>query len=374
MKAELTIIPQISIHPSQVNFYYQYHWNPCRPNRSDNSDEYFAFVNEDGTLYEYKEKKHQHLLDSTRTANGRISKTAKRKMNKAVDYLLLMANEKTGHSRFSGRFFKFKIAFITLTLPSKQKHDDREIINKCLNQFLIEIKKYYHVKNYVWRAEKQAQGNIHFHLLIDRFIPWQELRDRWNRIIEKLEYVSNYRENQMEWHKNGFRVRKELLKTWPEEKQKKAYNAGAKSHWNSPNSTDIHSIQKIHNIKKYISKYMTKPPEPDTGKNSENSEETIQTGRVWGCNREISNPKGARTDVDNQLQIELEKLENDPEIHSFKDEYFSCYYINATDLQQKGLDNLFKLFSAYMFEMFGHPMQTTMPVAQAPPAGSPGQR
>jgi len=118
---------------------------------------------------------------------------------------------------------------------------------------------------------------------------------------------------------------------------------------------------------------MTKPPEPDTGKNSENSEETIQTGRVWGCNREISNPKGARTDVDSQLEKELEKLENDPKIHSFKDEYFACYYINATDLQQKGLDNLFKLFSAYMFETFGHPMQTAIPVAQAPPAGSPGQ-
>jgi hypothetical protein len=302
MKAELTVIPQISIHPSQVNFYYQYHWNPCRPKRSDNSDDYFAFVKEDGTLFEVKEKKHQHILDSTRKANGEVSKTAKRKMNKAVDYLLLMANNKTGHSRFSGRFFKFKIAFITLTLPSTQMHDDRDIHKNCLNQFLIEIKKYYHVKNYVWRAEKQKSGNIHYHLLINKFIPWQELRDRWNRIIEKLSYVSHYRDNQQKWHKNGFKVRKELIKTWSEDKQQQAYKRGAATHWNSPNSTDIHSVQKVYNVKKYITKYMAKDDTEFTIKGTNVKIKIYQTGRVWGCNREISNPKGARTDVDSQLE------------------------------------------------------------------------
>ena len=100
---------------------------------------------------------------------------------KSLDYLLLMANPIRAQSNFSGRCFTFKMAFITLSLSSTQIHSDNEIKEKCLNQFLIEIRKRYRVKNYIWRAEKQKNGNIHFHVVIDKFIAWSELRDRWNQ-------------------------------------------------------------------------------------------------------------------------------------------------------------------------------------------------
>lgn len=357
MKPELTIIPSISIHPQQVNFYYQYHWEPSRPQKKDDSNDYFAFVQDDGTLFESKKTKYDHLLNSARTANGKVSKTAKKKIGRAVDYLMAVTSEKKITNRLTGRTIAMKVAFVTLTLPSAQMHDDREIINTCLNQFLIEIKKYYKVRNYIWRAEKQKNNNIHFHVLIDKFIPYQELRDRWNRIVEKLGYVTRYREEQQNWHKNGFRLRKNLLRTWPEKKQKEAYLRGSRTHWHSPNSTDIHQLRKIINLKSYITKYLTKN-EQIQKPNEENSQEQIhQTGRIWGCNRELNHLKGARLDVDNTIQSELEKLEKDSTVYSYKGDYFVSYYIDWKKLPEKGCNYLFKQLAIYLHEVFDTPVQ-----------------
>lgn len=393
MKRELTIIPQISIHPGQINIYNQYHWDPSPPPRPDTGSDYFCHVNEDGSIFEVKGKKYNHLLDSDRTANGKISKIAERKIKKAVDYTLAVTTEKRITDRITGRTIKMKLAFITLTLPSTQIHTDKEIIAKLLNQFLIEIKKYYHVKNYIWRAEKQVNGNIHFHILIDKFIPYQELRDRWNRITEKLGYVTRYRAEQTKWHEKGFRVRTNLLKTWCYEKQKQAYERGSKQHWHSPNSTDIHSLQKIINIKSYITKYITKKPKKSESdrliqlqeirKNNKKSLKKVpaknrkkirmahkkrlskifkfkQTGRVWGCNRELNNLKGARLDIDNQTGDELQKLENNRQVYKFKGDYFQIYYIDWKKLPSMGCDYLFQQLSLYLHEVFDTPIQQTI--------------
>lgn len=360
MQRELTIIPQISIHPGQINIYNQYHWYPSPPPRADRNTEYFCHVNEDGSIFEVKGKKYNHLLDSDRTANGKISKIAERKIKKAVDYTLAVTTEKRITDRITGRSIKMKLAFITLTLPSTQMHSDKEIIGKLLNQFLIEIKKYYKVRNYIWRAEKQENGNIHFHILIDKFIPYQELRDRWNRITEKLGYVSRYRLEQMKWHEKGFKVRKNLLKTWSYEKQKSAYERGSKQHWHSPNSTDIHSLQKIINIKAYITKYITKQPKSQNNNSNQEPLAQEQTGRVWGCNRELNNLKGAQLDIDNKTSDQLQLLADNPKVHKFKGDYFEIFYVDWKLLPAMGCDYLFQQLALYLHEVFDTPIQGTV--------------
>lgn len=360
MKATLSIVPKISIHPSKINIYNELHWDPHRP-VTDKSllASKFNFDSE-GNIIETNEKRTAQIIKSSRKANGKISKHARKKMTKASDYLLMMAGNKSVQSQFSGRTFQFKISFITLTLPSYQIDDDKTIINKCLNQFIIEIKKSYKVKNYIWRAEKQKNGNIHFHILTDRYIPWQELRNRWNRIINKLGYVTRYREEQENWHRNGFRPRPELTKTWSLKAQQKAYERGAKQHWNSPNTTDIHSVRKIHNIKKYITKYMSKEEPPFQIKGTNIKISIYQTGRVWGCNRELNNITGARSEIDSNLENELQTLIEAENVHKFNSDYFTVIYFDYRELALNNLDNLFKLFSAYMFEQFGYPIQTNL--------------
>lgn len=382
MKPTLTILPAISIHPGQINIYNEINWEPQRPSR-----EY--------KIHHDSDSQHgaEHLLNSARSAKGLVSNIAKRKMTKAVNYMLFVTNTKRVTNSYNGRNFQFKIAFVTLTLPSKQIHPDNEIKSQCLNQLLIELKKYYHVRNYIWRAEKQHNGNLHFHVLVDRFIPYQELRDRWNRIVNKLGYVDRYRDEQIQWHSEGFRVRKNLLKTWPKRKQFEAYRRGAKTHWNSPNSTDIHSVQKIRDLKSYITKYVTKneiknyalklEQIAELRKNSSDvlnkvpgtkrkelirkkrsrqlaAKKMRQSGRIWGCNTELSNLKGAQSLIDWNLEQELQELELTEKVRVLKDTYFTIIFFDSSILLKRPKSQLFKLFSQFLFDRFGYTFQTEL--------------
>lgn len=157
--------------------------------------------------------------------NGIISTSAGKKIESAVQWLCLAAKWKRVYSVELEKYIYFKINMITLTLPAKQKHSDVYIKSKYLNQFIVEMKKDYGLKEYVWRAEAQSNGNIHFHIITDTFIEIMKLRNMWNRIIEKDGYVSDF---------------------------EKVYNH------RSPNSTDVHSIKHIKKIGQYLSKYISK--------------------------------------------------------------------------------------------------------------------
>jgi len=318
-KPSFDVIPLLSVHPNAINLYNEIHWTPYRPSRP----------------------RVDHLAISDKKTHGKVSIQARRKVGKAIDYLLFMANDKYLPDTAHGKAYKFKIAFITLTLPSKQVHSDNEIKDVILNQMLIELKVRYKVRNYIWRAEKQKNGNIHFHILCDRFIPWSELRDRWNRICNKLGYVERYRDEMRKFHESGFRVRNELLKTWDYKSQVKAYQKGKANDWNSPNSTDVHSLYKVHKVKEYVTKYCTK--------NESNSE---VNGRLWGSNYELSDIKGAVTIVDESIKSELNEVIKEFKPRIYTGDYFTVIHLSIQQLQGTKYKQLYKLFSQYITDHF----------------------
>jgi hypothetical protein len=324
-KPSFDIIPLISLHPGAINIYNEVVWSPYRPNKP----------------------KIEHLLKSDKKTHGKVSIQARRKVGKAIDYLLYLANDKVLPETAIGKSYKFKIAFITLTLPSKQIHSDNYLKDNCLNQFLVELRQRYKVRNYIWRAEKQKNGNIHFHILVDKFIHWSELRDRWNRIINKLGYVERYRDEMREFHKTGFTCRKDLLKHWDYQKQIKAYQKGKINDWNSPNSTDIHSLYKINNVKSYIVKYCTK----------EDTENEV-TGRMWGCNYELSDIKGGVMVMDNDIKSQLDEVIKEFKPRMYSGEYFSVIHINIRKLENTKYERLFRIFEGFLREHFPDKEQT----------------
>lgn len=213
--------------------------------------------------------------------------------------------------------------FITLTLPSTQWHGDNTIKEKILKPFIKWLtssdneyfkigkrkgeKKGFNVKVYMWRAEAQKNKNIHFHLIVDRYIPWPRIREKWNQCVEYLGYVSRYRYMQEYYHRNGFSPNEEtiskdieLFKSFYKSfkksgkteknthpvfekyiellikynknitesycrsvailKQKEIYEENVKCGWKNPNSTDIHAIQNLESITAYVVKYISKKP------------------------------------------------------------------------------------------------------------------
>lgn len=158
--------------------------------------------------------------------SGLINAAAGKKIKHSINLLLAIAKWKIAIDYKTNSEYRFKVNFITLTLPAAQgHHSDKSIKKEVLDVWLKSAKRIFKLGSYVWRAERQQNGNLHFHLITDTFIPYDRLRDSWNKRLNRLGYIDEFEK------KNGHR---------------------------HPNSTDVHAVKKIKNLAAYVCKYMSK--------------------------------------------------------------------------------------------------------------------
>lgn len=172
---------------------------------------------------------------------GKMNEKSRSKLRFAINLLVAQAREKQVENPTTGSLYKFKINFITLTLSAPQiKGTDKLIKSKMLEPWLKNMRNVYGLRSYVWRAERQKNGNIHFHVTTDTYIDYNSIRDSWNFQQGKFHFIKH------------FQARNDSV---------------------FPNSTDVHSIHNIRNLASYLVKYMVKD---EKGLNS------IE-GKVWDC-------------------------------------------------------------------------------------------
>jgi hypothetical protein len=117
------------------------------------------------------------------------------RIKNAINWMLLFADVKRCYSKKGWinkrgeekHNFYFRLGFITLTLPTQQKHTDEYIKEHMLQPLLYFMSRYYQTL-YVWKAESQLNGNIHFHITVDTYIPWKAIATKWNQICAKHNY------------------------------------------------------------------------------------------------------------------------------------------------------------------------------------------
>lgn len=198
---------------------------------------------------------------------GKLSDKAIKKMKNAINWLLAAAQEKDVYSKKSKSWFKFKINFVTLTLPDTQeKISDYDFKTKLLNPYLTYMRKYFGLKNYVWKLEFQKNGKLHLHITTDSFCHHSDIRRVWNNQLLQNGYLVDF--NNKFGHQN-------------------------------PNSTDVHSVYKIDNVAAYLAKYMSK-----------NSEDLVNIkGRIWGCSYELSRANKTQVFIDRDAcHLEIKPL------------------------------------------------------------------
>lgn len=297
--------------------------------------------------------------------NGFISQKASRQLRRSVQYFMSLQHP---HMLVDGQG-KENLTFLTLTLPSSQiksitndtvtyYHSDKEIKSKCFNGFLTELRQVKGVKSYVWRSERQMNGSLHFHILLDRKIDYKWLCERWNSYTNLLGYVDRYSERMKQLTLDDYiKIRsngKSNITQKQIEKFTHTYNEQTKSGWTSPNSTDIHSLSDIDNVAAYIGTYMSEHSKHTQRQtvnylrkqyNIEPSETLVNNwfkadGRIWQCSQNISKARRCITEGCQILVDELNHLkkvcQNIKEItedgfktilHTFKDIYTSTQYI-----------------------------------------------
>lgn len=275
---------------------------------------------------------------------GIMSEHSRKKMLRAIQWLELSASRKKVWQPDSKKYVKFKLNFITLTLPTSQQESDNEIKHKCLNSLLTELRKFHGVKNYIWRAEKQANGNIHFHLVTDSFIDHTALRRRWNRVINVLGYVDRYSEKMRSNIKSFSDYYNAYINQGSYIQLMRRYNAGKANNWTNPNTTDVHSTKKVKNIIAYLAKYMSKNIEEPELLTPDMREQLLVSGRIWGLSESLSNLNSIEIPVSYDYGKELYDLTMMTKGYTVKDDFFVFFSIPIQNIYR----NNFPLLQAFI--------------------------
>lgn len=268
---------------------------------------------------------------------GTLSPNARKRLRKALNLLVDSAVEKMLYDEVSGQSFPFRVNFVTLELPAPQGDvTDDDLKRKCLNEWLLYAKRRYGLRSYVWKAETQANGNLHFHLTTDCYIHWGDIRKSWCHSLRHFGFVEQYRERMKEFHANGFQVRKDLLKGWPLKKQKEAYEYGQKTNWSFPNCTDVHAVNKIDDLAGYMIKYMSK---------KEDGRRPVQ-GKLWGCSTNLLIKDKIEFDADSPQAEKLVQAFEDLKDKVHYDERFQYLQLTTAEFKEYVTDAPLELYQA----------------------------
>lgn len=324
--------------------------------KATNSNNYISIRPNCISLYSLPEKRSKKTVAQklneknlkNNSTSGLISYKANKRVRDAMNWLIYFSDEKSYYNRKQKKRIKFRLSFTTLTLSSPQSVSDNQIKSLFLNQILTQLRTDYQVKHYFWRAEAQINGNIHFHIVCDKFIPWSELRNKWNNIQNKLGYIDSFKEHHK--HKN-------------------------------PNSVDVHEVSNIKNLPAYLAEYCTKqtkgalytPCKWQNGKlveakNPENwqLEDTpyyvknavgkkikrhsvrIIFGKQWGLSQSLSQVKAASYIRDAWLDAEIRKIRSAFAGKVFVNDYVTSIYVSVKDWSKIIKGYLYKLFINYL--------------------------
>lgn len=218
--------------------------------------------------------------------SGDMTKGSIQRLKKAVNTLVAIADWKTSPLLKKKGTFRWKLNFITLTLPSSQGSiSDKEIKSKCLNPWLKAMTRKFGLKNYIWKAEKQDNGNLHFHLTTDIYLLHTNIRNEWNYYINKLGYVDRF---------------------------------ALKHGHSNPNSIDVHATYKVKNLAAYLIKYITK----------QNKENQKVEGKMWDCSENLKTRISCQLEIDSALYNQITDIVKQVPDQVRSEDFFSFIWLS----------------------------------------------
>lgn len=280
----------------------------------------------------HKQREAESNLKENST-KGKVSKKAATKLKHAVNWLYNSAKLKPVWDETKGKYFWFKVNFITLTIPKDpQSKRDAKVIKEMLHSFLVYSRKYHGLRNYVWKFEAHKNGELHIHLTTDTFINYQYLRTRWNALLKKNGMLDGYRKKYLGCSLDNYISMQNSNHPREHWQYVRAWERGTKSNWEQPPSTDVHAVHKVNNVAAYICKYMSKDAELVSD----------FKGRIWGCNYAISDANKCKVEIcRNDLSKEFRYL------HTSDVEYKPIYTKPTTLKEPREIGEIFFMNSRH---------------------------
>lgn len=170
-----------------------------------------------------------------------------------------------------------KPVFMTLTVPD-QTIDDKEIKAKMFNRLMERLTRSHNLVNYIWKAEKQLNGNIHFHVICDCFLSQDRVRKLWFKYLDKSNCLGSY-------------LKKEGI-----------------SH--ASRIVHLNVLPSVSTLKHELAGYFAADRDEDGNLiHKHDREQTVQDvdGRSWGCSDTLNYDPFTLIDVDRDVTNHLQK-------------------------------------------------------------------
>ena len=222
-----------------------------------------------------------------------ISIKSQKRICKYIELLYLAARNKRVYSKKTNKNYSYKLGFLTLTLQSMQIHSDKEIHEKIFKPFIRECKNKHPEFNYIYKAETQENGNLHYHLTTNAFIHHEWLKNAWNHYCNVLGYIDRCKVN-------------------------------------NPNSTDIKAVKNNKDLSIYLSKYISKQGEG----------RRIPEIKLWDCSKILKSCKTSSI-MDIEQMLEMQKIPYSNLI--MHDEV--CLVLKINDEIKKSIPNLMQIWN-----------------------------
>ena len=211
------------------------------------------------------------LLQQSKSYGGTVTKGAMKRITRVVNILCLYSKERWILNEVIGKTVKHKLSFITLTITDNTKNISAQVAYETLlSKFLDWMTKTKGVKAFIWKAELQKRGQIHYHITTPSFLNWKEIRQKWNRLQTQAGYLDDF----IQKHKH-----------------------------NDPNSTDVHEVYKVNDLTSYLIKYLAK----------KESHADATTGKIWDASMNLKTAKLPSFDMIND-QHDFLQMANDNDL------------------------------------------------------------
>lgn len=272
----------------------------------------------------WRSKQQKQLQDARSLKySGQLKNGTKKRLAKAIDLLVQSAKLQTFYHPILDKMINHRLSFITLTVANSTNITARDAYNELLTHFLQWFRRTMKVTTYVWKAEVQERGQIHYHITTPSYIEWQKIKDKWNTLQQSAGLLTNY------------------------------YN---EHHHYSPNSTDIHEVKHIKNLAGYLIKefckslqnpyeHMMKQPDAalkDKGITEDEhrlikaciEEKLKEYGKLWDCSLNLKKFKRFTVSESNETFRIIKEMTAKKKITPIQLEQCTIYELPKNDFTQ----------------------------------------
>lgn len=204
----------------------------------------------------------RHELSRYKTYTGIVTDHTVKRISRSVDVLLQKSKKRYIQNIAWSDKVPFRLSFMTLTI-SQSKEVDAQEGHKALKVFLDHFRQKpakkaisEQIKSYIWKAELQQRGQLHYHITSNTFMHYAEVNRVWNGIQYRRGWLDEYK--------------------------------SAHGHTNAP-STEIRAVYKSKNIGGELVKYLSKTGKKDMSEYGfpETIFEPHINGKVWDCSNDL---------------------------------------------------------------------------------------